>query len=149
MPTIEQWLTEYNESHQNKTNKLIHWLCVPAIAICVLGFANMIKLPFAELTLMHVIGALALTYYVFLSPKLGLGMFLLILAGFASVHILSSINIAPWITFLVIFVVSWIGQFYGHMVEGKRPSFFKDVQFLLIGPVWLLAAVYRKLDISY
>jgi uncharacterized membrane protein YGL010W len=34
-------------------------------------------------------------------------------------------------------------------LEGKRPSFFKDVQFLLIGPLWLVAALYRRLGISY
>src|SRR2546430_9733396 len=38
-----------------------------------------------------------------------------------------------WLTSVVIFVVAWIGQFVGHAVEGKRPSFFKDLQFLLIG----------------
>ena len=50
---------------------------------------------------------------------------------------------------LAIFVAAWIGQFIGHAYEGKRPSFFKDVQFLLIGPLWLLAALYRRLGIPY
>ena len=40
--------------------------------------------------------------------------------------------------YIGIFVVAWIGQFYGHKVEGKKPSFFKDLQFLLIGPVWCM-----------
>jgi uncharacterized membrane protein YGL010W len=54
-----------------------------------------------------------------------------------------------WATSLAIFVAAWIGQFIGHASEGTRPSFFKDVQFLLIGPLWLLAAVYRSLGIPY
>ncbi len=49
----------------------------------------------------------------------------------------------------VLFVAAWIGQFIGHMIEGKRPSFFKDIQFLMIGPLWLLADVYRRLGIRY
>jgi uncharacterized membrane protein YGL010W len=49
----------------------------------------------------------------------------------------------------VIFVVGWIGQFIGHAIEGKRPSFMKDIQFLLIGPLWLLGHLYRKLGIAY
>ena len=54
-----------------------------------------------------------------------------------------------WLTCVVIFVVAWIGQFIGHSIEGKRPSFFKDVQFLLIGPIWLVSHVYRRLGLSF
>ena len=42
---------------------------------------------------------------------------------------------------LAIFVIAWIGQFYGHKIEGKKPSFLKDLQFLLIGPAWVIKKV--------
>ena len=54
-----------------------------------------------------------------------------------------------WQSCLAIFVVAWIGQFVGHAVEGRRPSFFKDLQFLLIGPLWLLSFAYRRLGLRY
>ncbi|HYJ41455.1 MAG TPA: Mpo1-like protein [Steroidobacteraceae bacterium] len=54
-----------------------------------------------------------------------------------------------WLTCLVIFAIGWVGQFIGHAIEGKRPSFFKDLQFLLIGPLWLLGHLYRRLGIGY
>jgi uncharacterized membrane protein YGL010W len=54
-----------------------------------------------------------------------------------------------WATCLTIFVVAWIGQFIGHSIEGTRPSFFKDVQFLLIGPIWLMSHLYRRLGLAY
>jgi uncharacterized membrane protein YGL010W len=54
-----------------------------------------------------------------------------------------------WATSLILFSIAWVGQFWGHKVEGKKPSFLKDVQFLLIGPVWLLSFIYRKLGIRY
>jgi uncharacterized membrane protein YGL010W len=54
-----------------------------------------------------------------------------------------------WNICIFLFVVAWIGQFIGHAIEGKRPSFFKDVQFLLIGPLWLLADAYRRLGIRF
>ena len=50
---------------------------------------------------------------------------------------------------VVVFVADWIGQFIGHRIEGKKPSFFDDVTFLLVGPAWLLADVYRRLGIRY
>ena len=54
-----------------------------------------------------------------------------------------------WQFALIVFVVAWIGQFWGHKVEGKKPSFFKDVQFLLIGPAWLMHFIYRKMGLSW
>jgi uncharacterized membrane protein YGL010W len=52
-------------------------------------------------------------------------------------------------TSAALFIIAWIGQFIGHAIEGKRPSFFKDIQFLLIGPLWLLAQLYRRLGVRY
>jgi uncharacterized membrane protein YGL010W len=68
---------------------------------------------------------------------------------FAVLNALDSLPWPLWLTSLAIFVVAWIGQFIGHAVEGKRPSFFKDVQFLMIGPLWLVAALYRRLGMTY
>jgi len=55
---------------------------------------------------------------------------------------------AVWI-YVFIFLVAWVGQFYGHRIEGKKPSFLKDLQFLMIGPAWLLHFIYRKAGIRY
>ena len=65
------------------------------------------------------------------------------------VYWLDTLSWPLWLTCLVIFVIGWIGQFIGHAIEGKRPSFMKDIQFLLIGPLWLLGHLYRKLGIAY
>ena len=51
--------------------------------------------------------------------------------------------------YLGIFIVSWIGQFIGHKIEGQKPSFFDDLKFLLIGPAWLLSFIYKKIGIKY
>ena len=47
----------------------------------------------------------------------------------------------------VLFVLAWVGQFIGHKIEGKKPSFFEDLQFLLVGPVWLLRFVYERMGL--
>jgi uncharacterized membrane protein YGL010W len=84
-----------------------------------------------------------------LSVRLAIGIALGFALLFAVLNALDSLPWPLWATSLVVFVVAWIGQFIGHAVEGKRPSFFKDVQFLMIGPLWLLGFVYRKLGIAY
>ena len=51
--------------------------------------------------------------------------------------------------YITVFILAWIGQFIGHKIEGKKPSFFEDIQFLLIGPAWLLSFIYKKLGIKF
>jgi uncharacterized membrane protein YGL010W len=48
-----------------------------------------------------------------------------------------------------VFVVAWIAQFVGHHIEGRRPAFFTDLAYLLIGPAWIVAKIMRKLGIAY
>jgi uncharacterized membrane protein YGL010W len=91
----------------------------------------------------------ALIYYFLISPKLTLGMLLVSATMFLVLKALSSLHTPLWLISVVIFILAWIGQFIGHKYEGKSPSFFKDLQFLLIGPLWLLSFIYRKLGIHY
>jgi uncharacterized membrane protein YGL010W len=159
MSKIDQLLSEYGESHQNHTNKMIHWICVPLIFFSVVGFlwsipSGMLNdlfnnanpyLNWATLALV-----LVFIYYLSLSFSLSVGMLLFgALCLFLWNQIESMTAYHVWGIALVIFVLAWIGQFYGHKVEGKKPSFFKDLQFLLIGPAWLMHFIYRKAGISY
>ncbi len=50
---------------------------------------------------------------------------------------------------LGIFIISWVFQFIGHAIEGKKPSFFQDIQYLLIGPLWVIAFLFRRFNITY
>ena len=61
-------------------------------------------------------------------------------------HIFTSNELITY--YIIAFIVAWIGQFIGHKIEGKKPSFVEDIKFLLIGPAWLLSFVYKKLNIK-
>ena len=155
MRTVEQLFGEYGESHTNPRNELLHFICVPAIVLTVIGFLWSIPVPaaFTEispwLNWATITIALAIIYYFRLSLALGIGAALGLSILAYIVSFLDTLAWPLWLTCLVIFVVAWIGQFVGHAIEGKRPSFFKDLQFLLIGPLWLLGHLYRRLGISY
>jgi uncharacterized membrane protein YGL010W len=154
MRTVGDWLDEYGASHRNPLNKLLHFLCVPAIVLAVLGLLRSVPTPAAFTALSPwldwatLAAAAALLYYVLLSLRLA-RVFIAFVALFALTQALAHASWPLWLSSLVIFVVAWMGQFIGHAVEGKRPSFFKDLQFLLIGPLWLLAAAYRRLSLAY
>ena len=154
MRTINDWLNEYGESHKNETNKLIHWICVPVIFFSILGMLYAIKLPFYmgdyKLNVGLIISVVALLYYFSLSASLSVGMFLYLLVCMLLANLIESSGIMPlWLFSIIIFALGWVGQFYGHKIEGKKPSFLKDLQFLMIGPAWLMSFIYKKLGVGF
>ncbi|MEM7156685.1 MAG: Mpo1-like protein [Myxococcota bacterium] len=151
MKTADQWFELYGESHQNATNKLIHWLCIPAIVLSLFGLLASIPVTFGAswLNPATLVLGLGLGFYLLMSVRLALGMFVVSTGLYLGAIALEALPMPLWVSSLLIFVVAWIGQFIGHIIEGKKPSFFQDLQFLLIGPLWLLGFVYRRAGISY
>jgi uncharacterized membrane protein YGL010W len=159
MRKIDILLEEYGQSHQNATNKLIHWFCVPAIFFSIVGLVFSIPvgplpelLPFLEnfANWATIILILVLIYYVSLSRPLTLGMLLFSALCLALVNFLDLVFPGfLWVISLGVFIIAWIVQFYGHKIEGKKPSFLKDIQFLMIGPAWLMHFIYKKWGFSY
>jgi uncharacterized membrane protein YGL010W len=154
--SADQWFAEYGESHQDDTNELIHWICVPLIFFSVLGFVWTIPVPAAweeaapwfNWPLVAIV--LVYAFYLRLSPALSAGLLLFMSICYGGIVALDLFAPAPvWKICVAVFVLAWIGQFIGHKIEGKKPSFFKDIVFLLIGPAWLMSMVYRKLGQKY
>jgi uncharacterized membrane protein YGL010W len=153
MKTQQQWFDEYAVSHQNKTNQLIHFICVPAIFFSIVGLfmsipsqsiSNLLNInnPFLENW-----AAFVLLVLLFFYLKLSFSTFVKMLT-FSIVCLMGNYFLSTFLplfyTSLTIFVIAWIGQFYGHKLEGKKPSFFKDLQFLLIGPAWVFEKLSKK-----
>ena len=152
MSNINKWNKEYAKYHRNKTNKIIHWICIPLIMFSLLGLLSLMTLfTFNSVTIsaLWFFIIFAVGYYIRLSKSLALGM---IIISIFFIYIVELINLnfinQKFEIFLGIFILSWIGQFIGHKIEGKKPAFVKDLQFLLIGPLWLLSYIYDKLDIK-
>lgn len=135
MKTAAEWFDEYSESHQNPLNKKLHWVCVPTILFSIIGI-----LAHFSVLLTTLILVLTLIFYTRLDLVLAVAMAVLI---FVMAWLILILPFGKGF-YIALFVIAWIGQFYGHKVEGKKPSFFKDLQFLLIGPVWCMDAYLSK-----
>jgi len=158
--TIQDWFDKYGESHQNPTNKAVHWICVPLIFFSIVGILSLIPFeslagyfppavqPFIHVgTLLVLFGVL---FFLRLSVSIALGMALVSAVILWLVQLAcTSFGSNVWIFFISVFVLSWVGQFIGHKIEGAKPSFFDDLKFLMIGPAWLLHFIYRKTGIPY
>src|SRR6186713_2726184 len=99
MRTIHQWLGEYGESHQNETNKTIHWICVPTIFFSIVGLLYSIKLPFSmagiQLNVATIVMVLVIVYYFLLSKTLWIGMLLFGFVCLILCHLVEAGNIIP------------------------------------------------------
>lgn len=151
MKTLDQWFADYAVSHQNKTNQALHYVCVPAIFFSIIGMFMSIptyfleeKLPFDNPFIENwatVLVVLLLVFYIRLSILTAIKMLIL-----SAVCIFLNYYLGQYTpllyTSIAIFVVAWIGQFYGHHLEGAKPSFLKDLQFLLIGPAWVMKKIF-------
>ncbi|MFT4681543.1 MAG: YGL010W-like membrane protein [Flavobacteriales bacterium] len=155
MSNTERLFRLYGESHQNKTNKLIHWIFVPLIFVSVIGLLWSVKLGDSTIfgipmNVAMVISPLVMIYYFRMNFRIAIGMLLLTFLSFFFAEVVE-IFVAGrlWMVMLALFIVSWVFQFIGHGIEGKKPSFSQDLQFFLVGPAWILGALYRALGIKY
>lgn len=139
---IDVLLAKYSESHLNHTNEMIHFVCVPLIVFTLLGLLWWIH-PLVALAT----ASASLVYYFTLSRQFGIGMLLMSLLMLGVLYALPPGAVLP--LSIAIFVLAWIGQFIGHLIEGKKPSFFDDLRFLLVGPLFVLSFLYRRLNLAY
>lgn len=158
---VDVLFDRYAESHQNPVNEVIHWFCVPLIIFSLLGLVW--SVPFPHLAFLgryngflnwaSFLIAFSGYYYYRLSPVLSYMMILIVFAMALVVVQMEKWALAGgpsiWMVCGVIFVLAWIGQFIGHKIEGKKPSFLEDVKFLLVGPIWLLHFICIKVGIRY
>jgi len=153
--TVQDWLDAYGDSHQHPINKRIHWVCVPLIVLSLVALLWSLPVPalFAQVgpwfnwALFFL--AASVLYYLLLSRPLALGMLVFAVLLLTVAWALDQLPFPLWASAMVIFVLAWIGQFWGHKIEGRKPSFLEDIQFLMIGPLWLLAHLYRALRLPY
>ena len=137
-PRFEQRLAFYAQSHQNPRNEAIHLVAIPTIMLSLMGLLYEAH-PWA----LYALIAVSMAYYLFL----GNWRYTLLMLLWAGLSLVLLYLMGAWRLqiCIAVFVVAWIAQFIGHKIEGKKPSFFEDVQYLLVGPLFVLQTLGRKL----
>lgn len=143
---MQALLNEYAESHQNPINKKIHYLAVPVIFWTVTAMLWVIKLPQPTYNVAIIVAVFAALYYLSKDLIVAIQMISFSLFCLALNHWMEQQGLPLLTIAIALFVMAWILQFIGHHIEGKKPSFFKDLQFLLIGPAWIAKNLFKKSD---
>jgi uncharacterized membrane protein YGL010W len=138
---IDTLINHYGESHQNTTNELIHFIAIPLITLSLSGLLYAIH-PFV----LYAFLAGSFVYYVRLST-----VFLITMLVWSAVMlwVIQSMGTQLVTLSVAIFVGAWILQFIGHKIEGKKPSFFEDIQYLWVGPLFVLSKLFTRLGIKW
>jgi uncharacterized membrane protein YGL010W len=138
---VDTLLAHYGESHQNPANEVIHFVAIPLIVLSLVGLMFAVH-PYIAYAFM----AASMVYYARLSMVFLFSMAVFSAGVLGLVHAMGSqvLQISG-----VIFVAAWIAQFVGHKLEGKKPSFFEDIQYLWVGPLFVLSKLYVKLGIRW
>ncbi|MCG2591756.1 DUF962 domain-containing protein [Ramlibacter sp. XY19] len=138
---VDQLLAHYGESHRNPRNERIHFVAIPLIMLSLVGLLYALH-PWVAYAFL----AASMVYYARLS------MVFLVTMALASALVLALVlamgdKVLP--ICIGIFVAAWIAQFIGHRIEGKKPSFFEDLQYLWVGPIFVFSKLFLKLGIRW
>ena len=139
---IDTLLARYAGRHRNPINERIHCVCVPLIVFALLGMLWWLH-PLAAVAA----SAAALYYYFQLSRPFAVGMLAMTLLMLGVLRVMPAAAVLP--VSIAWFVLAWIGQVIGHQIEGRRPAFLDELRLLLIGPVFVLGFLYRRLNVAY
>jgi len=138
---VDLLLAHYGESHRNPRNEVIHFVAIPLIMFSLVGLLFAMH-PWAAYGFILA----SMVYYAGLSLVFLATMALLSLLALAGVHALGE-RVLP--VSIAIFVGAWIAQFVGHKIEGRKPSFFEDLQYLWVGPLFVLSKLFGKLGLRW
>jgi uncharacterized membrane protein YGL010W len=139
---VDQLLAHYGESHRDPRNGAIHCVAIPLIMISLVGLIYSIH-PWAAYAFL----AASLVYYARIGSWVFLGTMAVVSA--ATIALVQSLGVALLPVSVAVFVVAWIAQFVGHKFEGRKPSFLDDLQYLWVGPLFVLAKLFLRLGIRW
>lgn len=138
---VDELLAHYGLSHQNPVNERIHFIAIPLIMLSLLGLLYALH-PWAA----YAFVAASLVYYARLSLVFFITMLVGSLLALSLVKLMGSAVLAVSAT---VFLAAWVMQFVGHKIEGKKPSFFEDLQYLWVGPLFVLSKLFLKLGVRW
>lgn len=150
--SADEWLRKYADGEERISP--LRWVCVPATVVGLVGLFWALPVPEAfrasspALNWGTVFLSAALVYYFMISIPLAVGALPFVVAVVATVAWLDTLAAPFWPWSALLFGGAWAAQWLAVRRQTERPA-FRDLQFVMIGPLWLLAHVYRRLGIPY
>lgn len=155
MTEVDGWLRRYEETHSNLTNPSIYWAGVPMVVLGTVGLLWLAPTPdeFFDISPLMNWGTAFLmasaVYYFIISVSLAIGM-LPFVVGVAGFQVwLGNSQFSPLQVSIGLLTAGIIALWLGHRNQKSLMPVLTDLQLMMIGPVWLLSALYRKFGIPF
>jgi uncharacterized membrane protein YGL010W len=155
MTEMDSWLRRYEETHRDLTNPVFYWAAVPMVVLGTVGLLWALPIPdeFFEISPLLNWGTAFLmasaVYYFIISVSLAIGMLPFVI-GVAGINMwLVGSNLPLPHVSLGLLLTGIIGLWLGHRNENGLRAVLQDLQFMMIGPAWLLSVLYRRLGIPF
>jgi uncharacterized membrane protein YGL010W len=155
MSNADPWLKRYERDHTHAVNRALHWMCIPVFVASVVGLLWSVPVPGVLRDASPVLNwgtfflMAAVVYYFILSITLAVGLLPFVMCVAVAVAWLDTLSPPLWLVSATAFALAGAGLLAGHAFEDKRVSLFSDLNFLMIGPLWIIASIYERLKIPY
>lgn len=155
MQETDSWLSIYAEDHQNLSFASVYWIAVLGLVFATVGLLWSLPVPaaFGQISPALNWGSTflmaATVYYFIISMPLAIGMLPFVFAIAAGQIWLQE---SPWPIARVaalLLSLSLIGIYLGRLANGGVKAVFRDIQAMMIAPVWLLSVLYRRFGIPF
>jgi hypothetical protein len=155
MSETHLWLSAYGDSHREISCPAIYWAAVLILVPAIAGMLWSLPIPdeFAQISPLLNWGSAflmaSLVYYFIISLPLAIGMLPFMLAVAALGVLLSRADVSVAGVSLGLVIVALTGLYFGHHAGGGVPAVLRDIQLVMIGPIWLLSNLYKRLGIPF
>lgn len=153
MSDTDYWLGRYARNQQGLSLRPLYWLATQLLVLGLIGLLWALPVPAALTSISPLLnwGSLflmaALIYYFIISVPLAIGMLPVVIAIFAFEFWLAGIGQWSRPGAAALTLAGLGGIYLAHRQQGGLRAVFRDIQLLMIAPLWLLSRLYRKLGI--
>ena len=152
---MDKWLSDFDANHRNIINASIYWPSTLLLLIGIVCLFSCLPIPheFIEISPILNWGSLlllvAIVYYCIISIPLAIGMLPFISIIFVLQVYLQNMTEYALIISILLTIASVVGICTGYYKEERLKLVLKDIQLVIIAPLWLLSLTYRRLGIPY
>jgi uncharacterized membrane protein YGL010W len=138
--TLDEWADRYGALRARGPGSVSAWLGIPLVVVSLIGLRTASPaVNYATLFIMA-----TFVYYCILSISLALGGLVLLLAAAAPSLWLSQAGLPLVPVSLGVFAVAFAWQLVETRRARGRMLVVRNLQYLMLGPIWLLRAAYRS-----
>ena len=155
MTETDGWLSHFEDTHRDLRNPVVYWAAVPVVVVGTVGLLWSLPVPdeFFEISPLLNWGTAflmaAAVYYFIISVSLAIGMLPFVI-GVAGIQMWLTASGYPLFRLsLGLLVAGIIGLWFGHRNQNGLRAVLDDLQFMMIGPAWLLSVLYRRIGIPF